>query len=220
MPIPQFITDLLAMLLDLAVPCAICTLVLAGVALRREGGVNFEAGGGFQKWMVWTAILLTVPQTLSWFADQGVTVPQAAGGITSHWLAVLDTSIKGSITNLVVHRAIPLLAAFFVLKAALDAAEGRNPLGSILTAMFVLTISTTAQMMAGWNSGSQFAASDMLMSFWNYLAGTILPAGAGLAIVGAIVNYVRQKPFWPLVGTSLAFLTVTGLWRLVEAMVN
>ena len=220
MPIPQFITDLLAMLLDLAVPCAICTMVLAGVALRREGGVNFEVGGGFQKWMLWSVILLTVPQMLSWFASQGVSVSQAAGGIQSKWFLAMDASVKGFITNLVVNRVIPLLAAFFVLKAVLDASQGNNPLGSIITAMFVLAISTTVQMMKGWNSGSQFAAADMLMSFWNYLAGTILPAAAGLAIVGAILNYVRQKPFWQMVASSLAFLSVTALWKLVQAMVN
>jgi len=58
MTTPQILSDLFALLLDLAVPAAMCTLVLAGLALRSESGVNFEAGGRFQRWMVWSVILL------------------------------------------------------------------------------------------------------------------------------------------------------------------
>ena len=50
MTLPQILVDLMKLLFDLAVPAAICTMVLAGIALRREGGVNFQAGGGFQRW--------------------------------------------------------------------------------------------------------------------------------------------------------------------------
>ena len=39
---PQFLLDLLQLLLDLAVPAAFCTLAAAGVSLRHEGGVNFH----------------------------------------------------------------------------------------------------------------------------------------------------------------------------------
>jgi hypothetical protein len=49
MTVPQILVDLMKLLFDLAVPAAICTMVLAGIALRREGGVNFQAGGGFQR---------------------------------------------------------------------------------------------------------------------------------------------------------------------------
>jgi hypothetical protein len=45
MTIPQFLADLLQLLFDLALPAAICTMVLAGLALRQESGVNFEVGG-------------------------------------------------------------------------------------------------------------------------------------------------------------------------------
>jgi hypothetical protein len=47
MRIPQLLVDLLQLLFDLAVPVAMCTLVLAGLAIRHEGGVNFEVGGRF-----------------------------------------------------------------------------------------------------------------------------------------------------------------------------
>ena len=218
MTLPQIIVDLLTLLFDLAVPAAICTMVLAGIALRQEGGVNFQTGGKFQRWLVWSVILLTLPQFLSWFAAQGITMPAQGGGIGSAWVASLQTSFSGFVSNVVVAKLIPILAAFCVLKAALDAAEGQSPLASIIAGLFLLSVSGTVQLMQSWNSGSEFATTDMLTSAWNFLAGTILPEAAGLAIVGAIFNYARHRPFMPLVGTGLAFLSVSAIWQLIQAM--
>ena len=128
MTLPQIIVDLLTLLFDMAVPAAICTMVLAGIALRQEGGVNFQTGGRFQRWVLWSVILLTLPQFLSWFAAQGITMPAQGGGISSSWVASLQTSFSGFVSNVVVAKLIPVLAAFCVLKAALDAAEGQSPL--------------------------------------------------------------------------------------------
>ena len=188
MTLPQIIVDLLTLLFDMAVPAAICTMVLAGIALRQEGGVNFQAGGRFQRWALWSVILLTLPQLLSWFAAQGIAMPAQGGGISSSWVASLQTSFSGFVSNVVVARLTPVLAAFCVLKAALDAAEGYSPLGSIVSAIFLLSASGTVQLFQSWNSGSQFATTDMLTAAWNFLAGTILPEAAGLAIVGAILQ--------------------------------
>jgi len=218
MTLPQIIVDLLTLLFDMAVPAAICTMVLAGIALRQEGGVNFHMGGKFQRWMLWSVILLTLPQLLSWFAAQGITMPAQGGGIGSAWVASLQTSFSGFVSNVVVAKLIPVLAAFCVMKAALDAAEGESPLASIIAGLFLLSVSGTVQLMQSWNSGSEFATTDMLTSTWNFLAGTILPEAAGLAIVGAIVNYARHRPFMPLVGSGLAFLSVSAIWQLVQAM--
>jgi hypothetical protein len=218
MTLPQIIVDLLTLLFDLAVPAAICTMVLAGIALRQEGGVNFQTGGKFQRWLFWSVILLTLPQFLSWFAAQGITMPAQGGGIGSAWVASLQTSFSGFVSNVVVAKLIPILAAFCVLKAALDAAEGQSPLASIIAGLFLLSVSGTVQLMQSWNSGSEFATTDMLTSAWNFLAGTILPEAAGLAIVGAIFNYARHRPFMPLVGTGLAFLSVSAIWQLIQAM--
>ena len=218
MTLPQIIVDLLTLLFDLAVPAAICTMVLAGIALRQEGGVNFQTGGKFQRWILWSVILLTLPQFLSWFAAQGITMPAQGGGIGSAWVASLQTSFSGFVSNVVVAKLIPILAAFCVLKAALDAAEGQSPLASIIAGLFLLSVSGTVQLMQSWNSGSEFATTDMLTSAWNFLAGTILPEAAGLAIVGAIFNYARHRPFMPLVGTGLAFLSVSAIWQLIQAM--
>ena len=218
MTLPQIIVDLLTLLFNMAVPAAICTMVLAGIALRQEGGVNFQTGGKFQRWLLWSVILLTLPQFLSWFAAQGITMPAQGGGIGSPWVASLQTSFSGFVSNIVVAKLIPILAAFCVLKAALDAAEGQSPLASIIAGLFLLSVSGTIQLMQSWNSGSEFATTDMLTSAWNFLAGTILPEAAGLAIVGAIFNYARHRPFMPLVGSGLAFLSVSAIWQLVRAM--
>ena len=220
MTLPQIIVDLMKLLFDMAVPAAICTMVLAGIALRQEGGVNFQAGGKFQRWMLWSVILLTLPQFLSWFAAQGISLPAQGGNISSPWVASVEASVTGFVSNVLVSKLIPILAAFCVLKAALDAAEGQSPLASIIAGIFLLSVSSTVELMQSWNSGSEFATTDMLTSAWNFLAGTILPEAAGLAIVGAIFNYARHRPFMPLVGSGLAFLSVSGIWKLVQAMVG
>jgi len=218
MTLPQIIVDLLTLLFDMAVPAAICTMVMAGIALRQEGGVNFHTGGKFQRWVLWSVILLTLPQFLSWFAAQGISMPAQGGGISSAWVASLQRTFSGFVSNIVVAKLIPVLAAFCVLKAALDAADGQSPLASIIAGLFLLSVSGTIQLMQSWNSGSEFATTEMLTSAWNFLAATILPEAAGLAIVGAIFNYARHRPFMPLVGSGLAFLSVSAIWQLVRAM--
>ena len=130
-------------------------MVLAGLALRQESGVNFQAGGDFQKWIVWSVILLTLPQLLAWFAAQGINMPsQAAGQVASPWLAGMETSFKSFVTGMVLGKLVPVLAAWFVLKAALDASQGENPLGSIVTALFLLTVSSLVPLLQSFNSGT------------------------------------------------------------------
>src|SRR5258707_11137450 len=154
MTLPQIIVDLMKLLFDMAVPSAICTMVLAGIALRQEGGVNFQTGGRFQRWALWSVILLTLPQFLSWFAAQGISLPPQGGNISSAWVMSVERSFNDFVTDVVVARLVPVLAAFCVLKAALDAAEGHNPLGSIIAAIFLLSASGMVQLMKSWNSGS------------------------------------------------------------------
>src|ERR1700723_3758898 len=182
MPVPQFLLDLLQMLLDLAVPAAFCTLTAAGVSLRHEGGTNFHVNGRTGKWVLWTVVLLTIPQLLSWIAAQGITVPSASGSVGTSWLATMETVFKNFVNQIIVAKLVPVLAAYFVLKATLDGAAGENPLASIITALFLMSLSTTMQLFQGWNSGGQYAMTDMLTSLWNYIAGQLLPAAAGMAV--------------------------------------
>jgi len=218
MPVPQFLLDLLQLLFDLAVPAAFCTLAAAGVSLRYDGGTNFHVGGRFGKWILWTVILLTIPQILSWIAAQGVTVPSASGSVGTSWLASMETVFKNFVADIVVAKFVPILAGYFVLKATLDGAAGENPLGSVVAALFLMSISATMQLLQGWNSGGEYATTDMLGSLWNYVVGKIMPAAAGLACVGAVINYVRHRPWTRLIFASIAFLTVTGLLKLLQAM--
>ena len=149
MTLPQIIADLMKLLFEMAVPAAICTMVLAGIALRQEGGVNFQAGGRFQRWMLWSVILLTLPQFLSWFAAQGISMPGQGRNISSPWVGSVETSLTGFVSNVLVSKLIPILAAFCVLKAALDAAEGQSPLASAIAGIFLLSVSGTVQLMQG-----------------------------------------------------------------------
>jgi len=218
MTLPRILAELLRLLFDMAVPAAMCSMTLAGLALRQEGGLNFEAGGRFQRWMLWSVLWLTLPQFLSWFAAPGISMPPEQPEASSPWLNRTEIAFTGFVSGVVISRMVPTFAAFFVLKAALDAAQGSNPLASIVPAIFLLSISGTVALMRQWNSGTEFASADMLVSLWNYLAGTILPGAAGLAVVAAILSYSRRRPFMPLVFSALAFLSVTALWRLVQFM--
>src|SRR5260370_17573455 len=120
-------------------------------------------------------------------------MPHAGGGVTSWWLVGMESSFQSFVTNVIVARLAPILAAFFVLKAALDGAQGHNPLGSIVASIFLLTVSSTIQLFQGWNSGTQFAITDMFPYLSNYLTGIIFPIAAGVAVVGAVLNYGRHK---------------------------
>jgi len=45
-----------------------------------------------------------------------------------------------------------------------------------------------------------------------------MPIAAGLAVIGAIINFAFGRPAIRLIGCAGAFLTVSALWRLVVAM--
>ena len=218
MPVPQFLLDLLQLLLNLAVPAAFCTLAAAGVNLRHEGGTNFHVNGRVGKWVLWTAVFLTLPQLLSWIAAQGITVPSGSGSVSTPWLASTQIVLTNFVNQIVVAKFVPIVAGYFVLKATLDGAAGENPLASIIAALFLMSLSATIQLLQGWNSGGQYATTDMLASLWNYIVGQIMPAAAGLACVGAVINFVRHRPWTRLVLAAISFFSVSGLLTLFEAM--
>jgi Uncharacterised methyltransferase family (DUF6094) len=83
------------------------------------------------------------------------------------------------------------------------------------SSIFLLSIQTTKLMFQGWNSGSETATTDMLQQFWNYIAGTIMPSAAGLAVVGAVANFVQRKPYARRIFAAIGFLSLTGLFHLI-----
>jgi hypothetical protein len=218
MAVPQLLNDIIRVLLLLAPTAALLALVLAGISLMREGGTTFLIGGSFTKWMFWTVVFVTLGPLLSWFTSFGVAAPLPGGGIGTSWLSSFQSDVSSFVTSFVVGRLVTTLAAYFVLRAILDTAAGGHPLRSILAAMFLLGTQTTYSLIQTFNTGTQFATADVLDSFWNYLAGTIMPIAAGLAIVGAIINFATRRPAMRLVAVSLAMLCVSGIWKLVLSM--
>ena len=220
MAVPQLLNDIINTLLLLATPAALVSLVLAGISLRREGGTTFLIGGGFTKWMFWSVVFLTLTPLLSWFSSFGMSVPLPGGGVGTSWLNAFQSDVSNFVNNFVMARLVTTLAAYFVLRAILDTAAGGHPLPSVLAAMFLLGAQTTYSLMQSYNTGTQYATADVLDGLWNYLAGTIMPIAAGLAIVGAIINFATQRPALRLVGVALALLCVSGIWRLILEMVS
>jgi hypothetical protein len=219
MQTPQLLTDIVNVMLLLAPSAALLCLVLAGISLRREtGGVSFVMGGGFTKWMFWAVVFVTLPGLLTWFSNSGVSVPSLGGGISSSWLSRFETDVSGFVQNFVMARMVPVLAAFLALRAILDTADGRNPLPSVLTAFFLLGVQTTYALIQQYNTGTQYATTDVLAGLWTYLASVIMPTAAALGVFAAIIKFATGKPAMRLVAVSLALLCVSGLWNLLQAM--
>lgn len=217
MATPQLLNDIVSLLLALALPAALLSLVLAGLSLRKEGG---QLGGSFAKWVFWAVIFLTIGPLLSWFPSLGVGAALPGGGIQTSWLASFSTDIHTFVNSFVMAKLVPVLAAYMVLRAIIDAAQGRNPLLSILAAMFLLGAQGVVSLFQGWNTGTQYATVDVLAGAWTYLAGTIMPIAAGLAIIWGIFNFATHKPWLRMVGVALAMLCVSGIWKLVLAMMT
>ncbi len=218
MAIPQLLNDIVQLLLQLAPAAAIVALVLAGISLRREGGTTFVIGGSFTKWMLWAAIFATLSPLLGWFTSFGVAAPVPSGGIGTSWLSSFQSDVSSFVTSFVVGRFVTTLAAYFVLRAILDTASGDHPLPSIVGAMFLLGTQATYSLIQGFNTATQFATVDVLDSLWTYLAGTIMPIVAGLAIVGSVINFATHRPAMRLIAVALAMLCVSGIWKLVLSM--
>jgi hypothetical protein len=101
MPVPQFLTDLLSLLYAIATPAAALTLVAAGLSLRTEGGMNFHVTGRTGKWIMWTVILLTLPQVLHWMAAQGIHVPDNPGSNGSGWISGIATAFQNFVNQVI-----------------------------------------------------------------------------------------------------------------------
>jgi hypothetical protein len=215
MAVPQLLNDIVQVLLQLAPAASLVALVLAGLSLSRAGGATLQIGGSFTKWMFWAVVFVTITPLLAWFSSFGVATPVPSGGIGTGWLSSFQSDMSNFVTNFIVGRMVTTLAAYFVLRAILDTASGGHPLPSVLAAMFLLGAQATYTLIASYNSGTQYATADVLDSLWNYLAGTIMPIAAGLAIVGAILNFATKRPAMRLIAVALAMLCVSGIWKLV-----
>jgi hypothetical protein len=213
----NLINDGIGVLLNMAPLAAVVSLILAGLALRKEG--SFFQSNRFALWLFWAIVLLTLPQLLSWFSGFGLPVPVSSGGGTA-WLNTFKADITTFVNDFLIGVFAPVMAAYMVLRAVIDVAEGRPPLWPILGAMFLLSISSTLTLLNGWNTQTKYATTDVLASLWTYTASKILPIAAGLAIIGAILNFAFGKPSLRLMCAAGGFLTVSGLWILVKDMMG
>jgi hypothetical protein len=218
MAVPQLLNDIIQVLLLLAPAAGLVALVLAGISLTREGGTTFLVGGSFTKWMFWAAVFVTLTPLLGWFTSFGVAAPVPSGGIGTSWLGSFQSDVSNFVTNFIIGRLVTTLAAYFVLRAILETASGGHPLPSVIAAMFLLGTQATYSLIQSYNTGTQYATVDVLDSVWNYVAGTLMPIAAGLAVVGAIINFATRRPAMRLVAVALAMLCVSGIWKLVLSM--
>jgi hypothetical protein len=178
--------------------------------------------------LFWGALLLTLPAVFSatipgLFSGGPSPVPPSGAG-TGTFGAVatsLTTGITSFVTNVLVGRIVPVVAAALCFKSILDSSEGQTPVPSIISALFLLGAQAFWTLAKSWSTSSSststvaFAPADVLDSMFNYLAMTISPYVAVLCLVGAAINYQRSRP-WGLVALSgLAFLSFSGLWSLV-----
>lgn len=218
---PTLLYDVMRVLLLLTGPAAFICLLNAGIALRKEGGTVFWIGGGFSKWMLWAVIFLGLEPTLTWFQFLGIPVFFPPGfAIGTPWLANIQQGVSTFVSSFIVARIAPVAAAYFVVRAVLDTASGSGPVPSLLSAMFLLAISSTHALIDAWTPvGNRFSIAMGLETMWTYLASRIMPIAAGLAIGGAIVQFAFNRPgYLRLVACAGGFLTVSALWILINRM--
>ena len=79
------------------------------MSLRHEGGINFHVNGRTGKWILWTVVLLTLPELLSWIAAQGINIPSGSGSVATFWLASMETVFKNFVSQIVVAKLVPVL---------------------------------------------------------------------------------------------------------------
>src|SRR5215471_10686125 len=154
----HLVDDIVNVLFLLAPAAAVLCMILAFIHLRHEGGITFSIGGGFTRYMMWAIVFLTLHPMLSWFSGFGIhtQLPSGVvGDLNTPWMQTLVNDINQFVNSFIVARLAPTIAAFFVLRAILDAANGENPLASIVVSMLLLGIQTTISMIQGFNSNTQ-----------------------------------------------------------------
>ena len=218
---PLILKALLGLLLTLAIPGSLASFVIAGFRLRSEGGTNYQASGGFLKWLFWGAFLLTIPGISAWLVQEQV--PGAGqltmGAVSTVYTNGIERVVTDFVNDFLVGHIVPVVAASLIFKAILDHAEGRSPLGSTVSAMFLLGVQGLYTVATGsWMTSvtGAYATTDMLMNAFNYAALTISPIVGGLTVSAGIIAFAQNKAWKHYVASGIGFLSVTGIWALVK----
>lgn len=120
MQTPLVFRAILGLLMDLAIPASLGAFVMAGMRLRSEGGMNFEAGGGFLKWLFWGCLLISLPGVSLWLSNEGV--PGAsqltiAGATGAPYTQGVEKVTNDFVKSFLVAHVVPVVAASLVFKA-------------------------------------------------------------------------------------------------------
>jgi hypothetical protein len=212
-----------SVLIQANLPLSLFCFVMAAFQLRAEGGVNYDANGGFFKWMAWGALMLTLQQAIRWLGSEGISAATNLGGMSTASQPYASAIIKvltDFVNVILVQKLVPVMAGALVLKALLDTSEGRTPIPSIISAMFLLGISgffTTVELM---EQSDNFATTELLSSILNWAMTQVCPIFGVLSIYGGIIQYVRGKDWLTSGITGIAFLSISGIWQMVQSWVG
>lgn len=211
-----FVNGLGSVLLSIAPFLSLGCLVAAGVALRGEGGTNFQVGGRFSRWMFWALLfgaLPSVPALLTHFGVPGITGSFSGG---SAEFGGLVGAVQGFVQVWLVDKLVPVIAGCFVLKAVLDSGQGSSPLPSLVVAIFLLSVNGVYVMVRQWDGTGAFAITTGFSAALQYVGTTVCPISASFCFIGAVVQYIKGGRWGYLVLTGMGLLSFTGIWAMVQ----
>jgi hypothetical protein len=216
---PSFLGGLYSLLMSAALYVALACFVVAAVRLRSEGGINFEIGGPVTKWIFWGLVFLALPSIPLFLGSAGVPVQAPSAGVVSQpYLTGIQAAVRTFTVGYLIGHFVPVIAGALVLKALLDSAEGHSPFPSLVSALFVLSIQGFWTMAQSWGSASDpYGIADGMLILVKWFGSNVCPMISALCIIGAVINFVRGKPWGQLALTSLGCLCFSGIWLLVQA---
>jgi hypothetical protein len=215
-----FISGIGTTLVTAAPYVGLCCLVTAGIALRGEGGTNFGIGGGFAKWLLWAFIFCALP-----------TIPMIVNSLGNNQLGSLTGSFSGGtaeftglgvgvqtfIQGWIVGKAVPSIAGFLVVKAILDSNDGGTPFPSLISALFLLSVTGIWTMAQKWvESTDEYGITTGMSGALSYVLTTVCPIAASFCFIGAVVQFIKGRGWGKLVISGIAMLSATGIWALVQ----
>jgi hypothetical protein len=222
-----FVNGVYAVLINAAPLVSLGCFVAATLAFRSGGGTNFEFGSPFVQWLFWGFIFIGLPGLTGIFHTLGLPDLNAhtpyAGGMPAYMKAIVDATDK-FVHGFLIDKLVPAAAGALVLKALFDAAEEQSPVGSIISAMLILGVGSLYTLAQGWvgadanvnGGGDGFGVATGFLNLVKWGGASVCPAVGALCIIGAVINFVRGKPWGQMVFTAIGMLSFSGIWLLVQ----
>jgi hypothetical protein len=102
--------------------------------------------------------------------------------------------------------------------------------GALLLAIFLALVCQTVALAQNLGAAPQFDVAvqgqtgaqpeGAFLNFVNWVGNVIAPVGAGVAVVGGVVQYASGRGYWRWAGTALMLLLVSGGTRLLEFFIT